>query len=144
MHAIYVNYKGALPDTFEKGAEVIVEGRMDGIVNYRITAMERGNEVIFLRKIVKGGADHSYGVAVAKLAGLPNTVLNRARQILSELESQDAPVRQKEVAAQPEDQQISMMDLRSAQVCDALQKLSVETLTPIEAMNELYKLKQML
>ena len=99
--------------------------------------------MIFLRKIVPGATDDSYGIEVAKLAGLPATVLNRARQILAELESQEGPVRQKNTSVEPDDQ-MTMMDLRSQQVCEALQRISVETLTPIEAMNELYKLKQML
>jgi DNA mismatch repair protein MutS len=97
--------------------------------------------MIFLRKIVPGATDDSYGVEVAKLAGLPASVITRAREILEELESQDPrPVYQK---AEPEDQ-LSMLDLRSQQVCAALEAITVETLTPIEAMNELYKLKRML
>jgi DNA mismatch repair protein MutS len=66
-----------------------LEGRLDGVVNYRITAMERGEEIIFLRKIVKGGEDRSYGIAVAGLAGLPNSLLSRARQIMARLEVAD-------------------------------------------------------
>ena len=99
--------------------------------------------MIFLRKIVPGATDDSYGIEVAKLAGLPTTVLNRARQILEELETQDGTVRQK-VTPKEQDDQISMMDLRAQQVCSALEAMSIETLTPIEAMNELYKLKKML
>ena len=99
--------------------------------------------MIFLRKIVPGATDDSFGIEVAKLAGLPNQVVSRAREILAELESEGhliaAPV-----AAAPEDEQMSMLDLRSQQVCDALSAITVETLTPIEAMNELYKLKKML
>ena len=98
--------------------------------------------MIFLRKIVPGATDDSYGVEVAKLAGLPNAVINRAREILEELESQDG--RTVVVAAPQTDDQISMLDLRSQQVCAALEAITVETLTPIEAMNELYKLKKML
>ena len=97
---------------------------------------------IFLRKIVPGATDDRYGIEVAKLAGLPNTVITRAREILAELESGKGEVVYAK-AAEPDDQ-ISMLDLRSQQVADALSSLSVETLTPIEAMNELYKLKQML
>ena len=98
--------------------------------------------MIFLRKIVPGAADDSYGVEVAKLAGLPGTVVSRAREILAELE-QEGGVQRIIVDKAPEDQ-LSLLDLRSNQVCDALRGLSVETLTPIEAMNELYKLKKML
>ena len=99
--------------------------------------------MIFLRKIIPGATDDSYGVEVAKLAGLPNAVINRAREILEELES-EAGVVHVRPAMQEEDDQISMVDLTSQQVCAALQSISVETLTPIEAMNELYKLKKML
>ena len=99
--------------------------------------------MIFLRKIVPGATDDSYGVEVAKLAGLPNSVVARARQILQELESQEGVRPQASGVKEPEDQ-ISMLDLRSQQVCAALEKISIETLTPIEAMNELFKLKKML
>ena len=110
--------------------------------NYNIAVKKRGSDMIFLRKIVPGAADDSYGVEVAKLAGLPNTVVSRAREILKELESEGRPqvIR---VAAEPEDQ-ISMMDMRQNDVCAALEAISVETLTPIEAMNQLYRLKMML
>ena len=101
-----------------------------------------GAKMIFLRKIIPGATDDSYGVEVAKLAGLPNAVVTRAREILSELETEKGVVRQ--TSPVEADEQISMLDLRSQQVCDALGSISVETLTPIEAMNELYKLKKML
>lgn len=98
--------------------------------------------MIFLRKIVPGATDDSYGIEVAKLAGLPNSVVARARAILAELENQDGEKPAKVV--KETDDQISMLDLRAQQVADVLEGLSVETLTPIEAMNELYKLKKML
>ena len=120
-----------------------IENELPNVKNYNIAVKKRGDKMIFLRKIVPGATDDSYGVEVAKLAGLPAAVVNRARQILKELETEGAPapVVTKEAA---HDDQISMMDLRSAQVCQALEGISVETLTPIEAMNELYKLKKML
>ncbi len=99
--------------------------------------------MIFLRKIVPGATDDSYGVEVAKLAGLPNSVIARARQILQQLEAQGPSVPTVKMPDTP-DEQISMLDLRTQQVCSALGQLSVETLTPIEAMNELFKLKKML
>lgn len=99
--------------------------------------------MIFLRKIVPGAADDSYGVEVARLAGLPAPVITRAREILAELESQGGAAPQP-AAAQERDDQVSMLDLGAQQVCQALQAISVETLTPIEAMNELYRLKKML
>ena len=120
-----------------------MEDKLPNVKNYNIAVKKRGDQMIFLRKIVPGAADDSYGVEVAKLAGLPNVVVNRARDILAELESEGGTVRT--AAPTPEmDDQISMLDLRSQQVCDALAAITVETLTPIEAMNELYKLKKML
>ena len=119
-----------------------IEDELPNVKNYNIAVKKRGDKMIFLRKIVPGAADDSYGIEVAKLAGLPNGVVTRARQILAELESQQ-PSPRPAAPAEPEDQ-ISMLDLRSQQVCEALEQISVETLTPIEAMNELYKLKKML
>ena len=121
----------------------VIEEQLPGIKNYNIAVKKRGDKMIFLRKIVPGATDDSFGVEVAKLAGLPGGVINRARQILEELENDDSPRPVK--VRQPEtDDQISMLDLSSQQVAQALASISVETLTPIEAMNELYKLKKML
>ena len=120
----------------------VIEDQLPGIKNYNIAVKKRGDKMIFLRKIVPGATDDSFGVEVAKLAGLPNSVVNRARQILSQLENGQA---QSAPAANPQpDDQISMMDLTGQQVCAALASISVETLTPIEAMNSLYSLKKML
>ena len=119
-----------------------IESELPNVKNYNIAVKKRGDRMIFLRKIVPGATDDSYGVEVAKLAGLPAPVITRARQILQELEEgkgAPAPV----AAAEPEDQ-VSLLDLRAQQVCAALEAISVETLTPIEAMNELYRLKKML
>ena len=120
-----------------------IENELPNVKNYNIAVKKRGDRMIFLRKIVPGATDDSYGVEVAKLAGLPNSVVARARQILQELESQEGVRPQTSGVKEPEDQ-ISMLDLRSQQVCAALEKISIETLTPIEAMNELFKLKKML
>jgi len=120
-----------------------IEAELPNVKNYNIAVKKRGDKMIFLRKIVPGATDDSFGVEVAKLAGLPNTVINRARQILEELESQD-PRRTQMVAVSQPDEQVSMLDLTGQQVCAALEKINVETLTPIEAMNELYKLKKMI
>ena len=119
-----------------------MEDKLPNVKNYNIAVKKRGDQMIFLRKIVPGAADDSYGVEVAKLAGLPAPVINRAREILEELESQTPQTAQ--APAAEADDQVSMLDLRSLQVCQALEALTVETLTPIEAMNELYKLKKML
>ena len=119
-----------------------MEDRLPNVKNFNIAVKKRGDKMIFLRKIVPGATDDSYGVEVAKLAGLPNAVINRAREILEELESEAGVVHIAPV--QEADDQISMVDLTQQQVCNALNAISVETLTPIEAMNELYKLKKML
>ena len=119
-----------------------MEEKLPNVKNYNIAVKKRGEQMIFLRKIVPGATDDSYGIEVAKLAGLPAPVIARAREILQELEesgSAPAPVTRKE----PEDQ-VSMLDLTGQQVIAALSKISVETLTPIEAMNELYQLKKLL
>ena len=120
-----------------------MEDKLPNVKNFNIAVKKRGDKMIFLRKIVPGATDDSYGVEVAKLAGLPNAVIARAREILTELES-EAGVVHADHAVVEEDDQISMMDLHQQQVCDALEAICVETLTPIEAMNELYKLKKML
>ena len=119
-----------------------IENQISGVKNYNIAVKKRQGDMIFLRKIVPGAADDSYGVEVAKLAGIPEKIITRARAILKELESGapqpviHAPVEQ--------DDQISMGDIREAQLRDALEKITVETLTPIEALNTLYQLKKML
>lgn len=119
-----------------------MEDKLPNVKNYNIAVKKRGEQMIFLRKIVPGATDDSYGIEVAKLAGIPNVVINRAREILAELESDGiapAPALQKE----PEDQ-VSMLDLTGQRIVSALSAISVETLTPIEAMNELYKLRKLL
>ena len=119
-----------------------IEDELPNVKNYNIAVKKRGDQMIFLRKIVAGATDDSYGIEVAKLAGLPSAVVSRAREILQQLEEEGGV--QRTVAAPVVEDQISMLDLRSTQVCAALEAISVETLTPIEAMNELYKLKKML
>ena len=119
-----------------------MESKLPNVKNYNIAVKKRGDQMIFLRKIVPGATDDSYGIEVAKLAGIPNAVITRAREILAELESGKAEAAPRKVT-EPEDQ-ISMLDLRGQDICAALEKITIETLTPIEAMNELYKLKRML
>ena len=119
-----------------------LEQKLPNVKNYNIAVKKRGDQMIFLRKIVPGATDDSYGIEVAKLAGIPNVVINRAREILEELES-EGPATVVVAPAEVEDQ-VSMMDLTGQQIMAALASISVETLTPIEAMNELYKLKKML
>ena len=105
--------------------------------NYNIAVKKRGDEIVFLRKIVAGAADDSYGVEVAALAGLPQPVIDRAKRILHSLEQgAPAPAAPKSVAAQEAPQE----DLLRC----AMRGLTVETMTPIEAMNALYELKKLL
>lgn len=120
-----------------------MEEKLPNVKNFNIAVKKRGDKMIFLRKIVPGATDDSYGVEVAKLAGLPHAVVARAREILEELESEAGVVHVSPVV-QDADDQISMADLSEQQVCQALSAISVETLTPIEAMNELFRLKKML
>ena len=113
-----------------------------GIVNYNIAVKKRGDEVIFLRKIVPGGADESYGIEVAALAGVRPEVVRRAKEILREInkrEARPAPPRQK---APEEQDQLSMAELRRSDLIDRLKKLDVQTLTPLETMKILYDLTQ--
>ena len=120
-----------------------MEDKLPNVKNYNIAVKKRGDQMIFLRKIVPGATDDSYGIEVAKLAGIPNVVISRAREILAELEATgSAPVRTA-APKEPEDQ-VSMLDLTGQQIIAALSQITVETLTPIEAMNELYKLKKLL
>lgn len=119
-----------------------LEGQLPGVKNYNIAAKKRKDDVIFLRKIVRGGADQSYGVEVAKLAGVPEPVLRRARQILAELEAGGpaAPA----PAAAPAADQLSMVDMGALEAVERLRRADLNTLTPIEAMNLLFTLKQLL
>ena len=121
----------------------VLEGQLPGVKNYNIAAKKKKDDIIFLRKIVPGGADQSYGIEVAQLAGVPNRVIDRARDILDELHAQGW-VPAVPAAAAPASEQISLGDMGSAEVAEILRRTSVETLTPIEAMNLLYELKQKL
>ena len=116
-----------------------LEGEIPGVKNYNIAAKKRGNDLIFLRKIVRGGADQSYGIEVAKLAGVPDRVIRRARTILEELEAQGGV----QAAPRPaEDDQVSLMDLGGQAVLKKLRMTDVNLLSPIEALNLLAELKQ--
>ena len=119
-----------------------IESQLSNVKNYNIAVKKRGSDMIFLRKIVPGATDDSYGVEVAKLAGLPGCVISRAREILAELES--GSTQSAHTPAPDETDQISMGDMTALRIRDTLSRLTVETLTPIEAMNELFRLKQML
>ena len=118
-----------------------LENSLPGAVNYNIAVRARGEEIIFLRKIVPGGADRSYGIEVAKLAGLPEKVVQRARDILRALEEENGV---QYVALRREKEQVSLGALGEGEVLDALRRCQIETLTPIEAMKLLYEWKQKL
>ncbi|MBU5625823.1 DNA mismatch repair protein MutS [Oscillibacter sp. MSJ-2] len=118
-----------------------LESSLSGAVNYNIAVKTRGEDIIFLRKILPGGADRSYGIEVAKLAGLPPKVVERAKKILKELEEANGV---QYVAPRTEEPQVSLAAIGEGEVLDALRRCQVETLTPLEAMNLLYQLKQKL
>ena len=122
-----------------------LEGDLPGVKNYNIAAKKKKDDIIFLRKIVRGGADQSYGIEVARLAGVPDSVTRRARAILEELESgtsaAPAPMQTRQ---EPEQEQIGLVDLAGAEIAERLRALDLNTLTPIEAMNLLYELKRRL
>ena len=122
-----------------------MENDTDGIVNYNIAAKKRGDGIIFLRKIVRGGTDDSYGIEVAKLAGVPNDVIKRAKQLLSEIESggikrTDSPVVKKEQF----DLFTSIEKDKESEAADRIRAIDLNTLTPIEAMNMLFEIKKSL
>lgn len=120
-----------------------LEDLIDGVKNYNIAVKKRGDDITFLRKIVPGGADDSYGIAVAKLAGVPKPVLRRAKQILKELEATAPKIDLHEIADEPEDDQISLMGMKSDEIAEKLREVNVNTMTPIEALNLIYELQKM-
>ena len=117
-----------------------LEDTLPGVKNYNISIKKRGEELIFLRKIIPGGADRSYGIEVAKLAGLPKEVVSRANAILKELEAGGAY----QVKPRVQDEQVSLSAIGEAEALDALRRAQPDTMSPIEAMQLLYELKQKL
>lgn len=120
-----------------------LETLLDGVKNYNIAVKKRGDDITFLRRIVRGGADDSFGIEVAKLAGVPNKVVARAKQILAELESGQqvsAPKTRGRKPQQAEEQQLVLIPPNETEVMDRLRQLDVNTLTPIECMNTLFEL----
>ena len=124
----------------------VMESELPGIVNYNVAAKKRGDSVIFLRKIVRGGTDDSYGIEVAKLAGVPSEVVKRAKEILAEIES-GAPATKKTGAASAPEETFDLfsgiMASKDAEVADKIRETDINTITPIEAMNLLFELKRM-
>ncbi len=124
-----------------------LEGQLPGVVNFRITAKEQGEDVIFLRKIVRGGADRSYGVSVARLAGLPKSLIARARQIMARLEV-DGQARGTigqnilDDRKKPQDRQLGMLDFQPMELVQEIAALDVVGMTPIDALNKLFELNE--
>ena len=137
-----------------------LEGKIDNVNNYCIAVKEKGDDIVFLRKIVKGGADKSYGIQVAKLAGVPDSVIERAKEIVEELLNVDITTRIRDIAvgshghegkgkAKKYDEgdlaQMSLFDtVKDDDVLEELKNLDVSNLTPIEALNTLYQLQNKL
>ena len=119
-----------------------LETTLPGVKNFNVAVKARGEDIVFLRKIVPGGADRSYGIEVAKLAGLPESVVRRARAVLKELETQSGAAAP--LLAAPQSGQMSLEALGEAEVIDRLRRTQPDTLTPIEALGLLYELKQKL
>ena len=122
----------------------VMEELLDGVKNYNIAVKKRGDDITFLRRIVPGGADDSYGIEVAKLAGVPNSIINRAKEVLCELESSKGESHIDQHAEIPQDGQLSLLAAVQSPVIEKLQNVDLNTLTPIESMNLLYELKKMI
>ena len=119
-----------------------MEDEFSGIVNYNIAAKKRGDNIIFLRKIIKGSTDDSYGIEVAKLAGLPNEVIKRAKEILATVEKTSRTLTTSESARLEENQElITFEDLTERSIIEDLKKADINTMTPVEAMNLVFELK---
>ena len=134
-----------------------LEGTISGVNNYCIAVKEQGDDIVFLRKIVKGGADKSYGIQVAKLAGVPDSVICRAKELVEELSSADITSHAKEIArlpagtvphkavARPDEvdlNQLTIFDtVKDDDIIKELGELELSNMTPIDALNTLYKLQ---
>lgn len=121
-----------------------LENKIEGVKNYSIAVKEKGEDIIFLRKIVKGGTDESYGVHVAKLAGVPQAVTKRANEILKSIERKNV-ITNKKIEKQEKgvaDGQLNLYNYKLAELAHELDKVDVNDLTPIEALNTLVKIKE--
>ncbi len=119
-----------------------LEGVLAGVKNYSIRAKKQNGTLVFLRKIVAGSADDSYGIEVAKLAGVPEAVIRKAKQYLAELETGGSSVQPQTAPRAAESAQLSLADMAGSALQEELAALSLDTLSPIEALNILYNLKQ--
>ena len=129
-----------------------LEGKLSGVNNYCIAVKEKGDDIVFLRKIVKGGADKSYGIQVAKLAGVPDSVIQRAKELVEELSDADITAAVKDLTAPKKKQKITYDQLDMAQmslfdtvqdndIIEEIKNLEIGNLTPMEALNILYNLQ---
>ena len=136
-----------------------LEGKLPGVNNYCIAVKERGDDIVFLRKIVKGGADKSYGIQVAKLAGVPDSVIDRAKELVEELVSADITSTVKDIASEGKKakakppvhydevdmEQISLFDtVKDDDVVEELKSIKIDELRPVDALNVLYRLQNKL
>lgn len=126
-----------------------LEGKLSGVTNYCIAVKEKGDDIVFLRKIVKGGADKSYGIQVAKLAGVPDSVINRAKELVEELSDADITAAVKDLASpkkkpkvEMDMAQMSLFDtVQDNDIIEELKGIDIGNLTPMEALNTLYNLQ---
>ena len=131
-----------------------LEGKLDSVNNYCIAVKENGDDIVFLRKIVKGGADRSYGIQVAKLAGLPDSVIERAKEIAEQLLANDITDTVKNISVdnghkhkkehldEVDMTQISLFDtVKDDDIIDELRSIDIGNMTPLDALNKLYQLQ---
>ena len=131
-----------------------LEGKLPGVHNYCIAVKEKGDDIVFLRKIVKGGADKSYGIQVARLAGVPESVLKRAKELVDQLSDADITAAVKDLASQGKSkkqkvtydevdaQQMSLFDtVQDDSIIEEIRELDISNLTPMDALNTLYRLQ---
>lgn len=155
-----------IADTKQLGAKTLfathyhelteLEGALNGVNNYCIAVKEQGDDIVFLRKIVKGGADRSYGIQVAKLAGVPDRVIHRARELVDELTDADIAARAREIAQtqsvpskkrvpRPDEvdaNQLTLFDtVRDDSIIEEIKKLEISNMTPLDALNTLYRMQ---
>ena len=124
-----------------------LEGKVEGVKNYSVDVKEKGDEVIFLRKITPGGADESYGIYVAKLAGIEKSVIKRAKEILKDLENVDLAkktINEKKKKITTEEIQVDMFNYKMAEITRILEKTNLDELSPKDALDVLYRLKEKL
>ena len=121
-----------------------LEEKIEGIKNFSVAVKEKGEDIIFLRKIVEGGTDESYGIHVAKLAGVPRNVVTKANKILRSLEKGGVKIKEEKEAKNQVEGQFDLFNMRLADISHELDKINVNELTPIEALNTLVRLKESL